>query len=101
MVPGHKGQIKFNKVSSRFIVTCNHHSFFQRSALHLHYFSFFHILGGCLFDEPYSTCGYSQAEDDDFNWEQVNTLTKPTSDPWMPSGLHVVLNFLSKIKASL
>ncbi|EPY79317.1 hypothetical protein CB1_000932026 [Camelus ferus] len=41
--------------------------------------------GGCLFDEPYSTCGYSQAEDDDFNWEQVNTLTKPTSDPWMPS----------------
>ncbi|XP_058294619.1 receptor-type tyrosine-protein phosphatase mu isoform X6 [Hylobates moloch] len=41
--------------------------------------------GGCLFDEPYSTCGYSQSEDDDFNWEQVNTLTKPTSDPWMPS----------------
>ncbi|KAL6090772.1 hypothetical protein STEG23_035902 [Scotinomys teguina] len=41
--------------------------------------------GGCLFDEPYSTCGYSQADDDDFNWEQVNTLAKPTSDPWMPS----------------
>ncbi|KFO27072.1 Receptor-type tyrosine-protein phosphatase mu [Fukomys damarensis] len=41
--------------------------------------------GGCLFDEPYSTCGYSQAEDDDFNWEQVNTLGKLTPDPWMPS----------------
>lgn len=36
-------------------------------------------------------CGYNQAEDDDFNWEQVNTLTKPTSDPWMPSGLLLVL----------
>ncbi|KAG3294188.1 protein tyrosine phosphatase, receptor type M, transcript variant X2 [Ictidomys tridecemlineatus] len=48
--------------------------------------------GGCLFDEPYSTCGYSQAEDDDFNWEQVNTLTKPTSDPWMPSGSFMLVN---------
>lgn len=43
-------------------------------------------------------CGYSQAEDDDFNWEQVNTLTKPTSDPWMPSGLLLVLSSLFKIK---
>uniref|UniRef100_A0A8C0LH05 protein-tyrosine-phosphatase n=1 Tax=Canis lupus dingo TaxID=286419 RepID=A0A8C0LH05_CANLU len=41
---------------------------------------------------PYSTCGYSQAEDDDFNWEQVNTLTKPTSDPWMPSGSFMLVN---------
>ncbi|XP_028618068.1 receptor-type tyrosine-protein phosphatase mu [Grammomys surdaster] len=53
--------------------------------------------GGCLFDEPYSTCGYSQAEDDDFNWEQVNTLTKPTSDPWMPSGLPSLFSVLSEI----
>ncbi|KAL0613763.1 hypothetical protein AAY473_017236 [Plecturocebus cupreus] len=30
---------------------------------------------GCLFDEPYSTCGYSQAEDDDFNWEQSLPLS--------------------------
>ncbi|XP_055415571.1 receptor-type tyrosine-protein phosphatase mu isoform X1 [Bubalus kerabau] len=48
--------------------------------------------GGCLFDEPYSTCGYSQAVDDEFNWEQVNTLTKPTSDPWMPSGSFMLVN---------
>uniref|UniRef100_A0A673VBQ6 protein-tyrosine-phosphatase n=1 Tax=Suricata suricatta TaxID=37032 RepID=A0A673VBQ6_SURSU len=48
--------------------------------------------GGCLFDEPYSACGYSQAEDDDFNWEQVNTLTKPASDPWMPSGSFMLVN---------
>ncbi|CAO2616720.1 Receptor-type tyrosine-protein phosphatase mu, partial [Lemmus lemmus] len=48
--------------------------------------------GGCLFDEPYSTCGYSQADDDDFNWEQVNTLAKPTSDPWMPSGSFMLVN---------
>uniref|UniRef100_G3QMB7 protein-tyrosine-phosphatase n=1 Tax=Gorilla gorilla gorilla TaxID=9595 RepID=G3QMB7_GORGO len=48
--------------------------------------------GGCLFDEPYSTCGYSQSEGDDFNWEQVNTLTKPTSDPWMPSGSFMLVN---------
>lgn len=56
--------------------------------------------GGCLFDEPYSTCGYSQADNDDFNWEQVNTLTKPTSDPWMPSGLLSLLSLLSEIGAS-
>uniref|UniRef100_A0A286ZMK5 protein-tyrosine-phosphatase n=1 Tax=Sus scrofa TaxID=9823 RepID=A0A286ZMK5_PIG len=52
--------------------------------------------GGCLFDEPYSVCGYSQAEDDDFNWEQVNTLTKPTSDPWMPSGSFMLVNTTSR-----
>ncbi|XP_033613344.1 receptor-type tyrosine-protein phosphatase mu isoform X7 [Fukomys damarensis] len=50
------------------------------------------MLGGCLFDEPYSTCGYSQAEDDDFNWEQVNTLGKLTPDPWMPSGSFMMVN---------
>lgn len=55
------------------------------------------LVGGCLFDEPYSTCGYSQADDDDFNWEQVNTLTKPTSDPWMPSGLPLLSSVLSEI----
>jgi hypothetical protein len=59
---------------------------------------FFYIIGGCLFDELYTSCGYSQAEDDDFNWEQVNTLTKPTSDPWMPSGLLLVFSFLFKIE---
>ncbi|XP_063088188.1 receptor-type tyrosine-protein phosphatase mu isoform X12 [Cavia porcellus] len=48
--------------------------------------------GGCLFDESYSTCGYSQAEDDDFNWEQVNTLGRPTPDPWMPSGSFMMVN---------
>ncbi|XP_040608831.1 receptor-type tyrosine-protein phosphatase mu isoform X4 [Mesocricetus auratus] len=52
--------------------------------------------GGCLFDEPYSTCGYSQADDDDFNWEQVNTLSKPTSDPWMPSGSFMLVNASGK-----
>ncbi|EMP33415.1 Receptor-type tyrosine-protein phosphatase mu, partial [Chelonia mydas] len=42
--------------------------------------------GGCSFDEPFSSCGYSQSDDDDLNWDQVNTLLKPSSDPWMPSG---------------
>ncbi|XP_023576170.1 receptor-type tyrosine-protein phosphatase mu [Octodon degus] len=50
------------------------------------------FLGGCLFDEPYSTCGYSQAEDNDFSWEQVNTLGRPTLDPWMPSGSFMMVN---------
>ncbi|RXM37046.1 Receptor-type tyrosine-protein phosphatase mu [Acipenser ruthenus] len=42
--------------------------------------------GDCSFDESYTTCGYSQAKDDDLDWEQVNTKVKPSSDPWMPSG---------------
>ncbi|XP_058871548.1 receptor-type tyrosine-protein phosphatase mu-like isoform X2 [Acipenser ruthenus] len=41
--------------------------------------------GDCSFDESYTTCGYSQAKDDDLDWEQVNTKVKPSSDPWMPS----------------
>ncbi|XP_038602132.1 receptor-type tyrosine-protein phosphatase mu isoform X10 [Tachyglossus aculeatus] len=48
--------------------------------------------GGCSFDEPFSTCGYSQADDDDFDWDQVNTLIKPSSDPWMPSGSFMLVN---------
>ncbi|XP_027702769.1 receptor-type tyrosine-protein phosphatase mu isoform X3 [Vombatus ursinus] len=47
--------------------------------------------GGCSFDEPFTTCGYSQGKDDDFDWEWVNTLTKP-SDPWMPSGSFMLVN---------
>ncbi|KAJ7338695.1 hypothetical protein JRQ81_012597, partial [Phrynocephalus forsythii] len=41
--------------------------------------------GGCSFDEPFTSCGYSQSDTDDLNWEQVNTLVKPSSDPWMPT----------------
>ncbi|XP_028921296.1 receptor-type tyrosine-protein phosphatase mu isoform X9 [Ornithorhynchus anatinus] len=48
--------------------------------------------GGCSFDEAFSTCGYSQADDDDFDWDQVNTLIKPSSDPWMPSGSFMLVN---------
>uniref|UniRef100_A0A8C5Q440 protein-tyrosine-phosphatase n=1 Tax=Leptobrachium leishanense TaxID=445787 RepID=A0A8C5Q440_9ANUR len=46
----------------------------------------------CSFDEPYQSCGYSQSEHNDFNWEQVNTLLKPPSDPWMPSGSFMMVN---------
>ncbi|XP_069047709.1 protein tyrosine phosphatase receptor type Ma isoform X1 [Lepisosteus oculatus] len=42
--------------------------------------------GDCSFENPYTTCGYTQAKDDDFDWEQVNTKEKPSSDPWMPTG---------------
>ncbi|XP_063307626.1 receptor-type tyrosine-protein phosphatase mu isoform X10 [Pelobates fuscus] len=48
--------------------------------------------GSCSFDEPYQSCGYSQSEHNDFNWEQVNTLLKPPSDPWMPSGSFMMVN---------
>ncbi|XP_074843533.1 receptor-type tyrosine-protein phosphatase mu isoform X9 [Carettochelys insculpta] len=48
--------------------------------------------GGCSFDEPFSSCGYSQSDDDDLNWDQVNTLLKPLSDPWMPSGSFMLVN---------
>uniref|UniRef100_A0A452HQT1 protein-tyrosine-phosphatase n=1 Tax=Gopherus agassizii TaxID=38772 RepID=A0A452HQT1_9SAUR len=41
--------------------------------------------------EGYS-CGYSQSDDDDLNWDQVNTLLKPSSDPWMPSGSFMLVN---------
>uniref|UniRef100_A0A6I8SRJ4 protein-tyrosine-phosphatase n=1 Tax=Xenopus tropicalis TaxID=8364 RepID=A0A6I8SRJ4_XENTR len=48
--------------------------------------------GSCSFDEPFQSCGYSQGEHNDLNWEQVNTLLKPTSDPWMPSGSFMMVN---------
>lgn len=55
--------------------------FIFKSFLFLLFFS-----GGCSFDEPFTSCGYSQSDNDDFNWDQVNTFTKPTTDPWMPTG---------------
>nr|XP_033789919.1 receptor-type tyrosine-protein phosphatase mu isoform X8 [Geotrypetes seraphini] len=39
------------------------------------------LSGTCFFDEPISKCGYTQSEEDDLNWEQVNTRVKPSSDP--------------------
>ncbi|XP_064363300.1 receptor-type tyrosine-protein phosphatase mu isoform X7 [Dromaius novaehollandiae] len=48
--------------------------------------------GCCTFDEPFSSCGYSQSDDDDLNWDQVNTLIKPSSDQWMPSGSFMLVN---------
>uniref|UniRef100_A0A8C2FKQ5 protein-tyrosine-phosphatase n=1 Tax=Cyprinus carpio TaxID=7962 RepID=A0A8C2FKQ5_CYPCA len=35
--------------------------------------------------KSYTDCGYSQGKDDDFDWEQINTQQKPSSDPWVPS----------------
>ncbi|XP_075777077.1 receptor-type tyrosine-protein phosphatase mu isoform X10 [Pelodiscus sinensis] len=48
--------------------------------------------GGCSFDEPFSSCGYSQSDDDDLNWDQVNRPLKTSSDPWMPSGSFMLVN---------
>ncbi|XP_068093298.1 receptor-type tyrosine-protein phosphatase mu isoform X2 [Hyperolius riggenbachi] len=49
--------------------------------------------GSCSFDEPYLSCGYSQWEHNDLNWEQVNTLLrKPHTDSWMPSGSFMMVN---------
>ncbi|KAF4087887.1 hypothetical protein AMELA_G00076400 [Ameiurus melas] len=42
--------------------------------------------GDCNFERPYSECGYSQGKDDDFDWEQVNTKQRPSTDPWTPAG---------------
>ncbi|XP_060631042.2 receptor-type tyrosine-protein phosphatase mu isoform X4 [Anolis sagrei] len=53
--------------------------------------------GGCSFDEPFTSCGYSQSEDDDLNWDQVNTLLKPSSDPWMPTGSFMLVNTSGRI----
>uniref|UniRef100_A0A9J8A8Q3 Receptor-type tyrosine-protein phosphatase kappa n=1 Tax=Cyprinus carpio carpio TaxID=630221 RepID=A0A9J8A8Q3_CYPCA len=39
----------------------------------------------CLLEKSYTDCGYSQGKDDDFDWEQINTQQKPSSDPWVPS----------------
>ncbi|KAF4090043.1 hypothetical protein AMELA_G00045160 [Ameiurus melas] len=41
--------------------------------------------GDCNFERPYSECGYSQGNDDDFDWEQVNTKLRPSADPWIPA----------------
>ncbi|KAJ7422059.1 hypothetical protein BTVI_15594 [Pitangus sulphuratus] len=43
----------------------------------------------CTFDEPLGSCGYSQSDDDDLNWDQVNTPIKPSSGQGMPSGFEV------------
>ncbi|XP_040209920.1 receptor-type tyrosine-protein phosphatase mu isoform X8 [Rana temporaria] len=48
--------------------------------------------GSCTFDEPYQSCGYSQWERNDLNWEQVNTLRKSHTDSWMPSGSFMMVN---------
>ncbi|XP_066538359.1 protein tyrosine phosphatase receptor type Ma isoform X5 [Hoplias malabaricus] len=42
--------------------------------------------GDCNFERPYTECGYSQSKDDDFDWEQVNTKQRPSTDPWIPAG---------------
>ncbi|XP_053476551.1 receptor-type tyrosine-protein phosphatase mu-like [Ictalurus furcatus] len=42
--------------------------------------------GDCNFERPYSECGYSQGKDDDFDWVQVNTKLRPSTDPWIPAG---------------
>ncbi|RXN21698.1 receptor-type tyrosine- phosphatase mu-like protein [Labeo rohita] len=43
------------------------------------------ITEDCLLEKSYTDCGYSQGKDDDFDWEQINTKQKPSSDPWVPS----------------
>ncbi|XP_039610726.1 protein tyrosine phosphatase receptor type Ma isoform X4 [Polypterus senegalus] len=43
--------------------------------------------GDCNFEEPYTTCGYTQGRDNSFNWEQVNTKTKPFTGVWVPQSL--------------
>ncbi|XP_029446886.1 receptor-type tyrosine-protein phosphatase mu isoform X9 [Rhinatrema bivittatum] len=48
--------------------------------------------GSCSFDTSFSTCGYSQSEEDDLNWEQVNTLAKPPPDPGMSPGSFMLVN---------
>ncbi|XP_039195114.1 receptor-type tyrosine-protein phosphatase mu isoform X6 [Crotalus tigris] len=55
------------------------------------------VTGGCSFDEPFTSCGYSQSDNDDFNWDQVNTFTKPTTDPWMPTGSFMLVNTTERI----
>ncbi|XP_026697235.1 receptor-type tyrosine-protein phosphatase mu [Athene cunicularia] len=48
--------------------------------------------GCCTFDEPLSSCGYSQSDDDDLNWDQVNAPIKPSSSQGMPSGSFMLVN---------
>uniref|UniRef100_A0A8C2KYH0 Receptor-type tyrosine-protein phosphatase kappa n=1 Tax=Cyprinus carpio TaxID=7962 RepID=A0A8C2KYH0_CYPCA len=45
----------------------------------------------CLLEKSYTDCGYSQGKDDDFDWEQINTKQKPSSEPWLPSGQSVMM----------
>ncbi|XP_051970984.1 receptor-type tyrosine-protein phosphatase mu-like isoform X11 [Xyrauchen texanus] len=40
----------------------------------------------CLLEKSYTECGYSQGKEDEFDWEQMNTKQKPSSDLWVPSG---------------
>ncbi|KAF4788877.1 hypothetical protein TURU_156949 [Turdus rufiventris] len=48
--------------------------------------------GCCTFDEPLSSCGYSQSDDDDLNWDQVTAPVKPASGQGMPSGSFMLVN---------
>ncbi|XP_069587174.1 receptor-type tyrosine-protein phosphatase mu isoform X7 [Ranitomeya imitator] len=48
--------------------------------------------GSCTFDEPFQSCGYSQLELNDLKWEQMNTLRRPHTDSWMPSGSFMMVN---------
>lgn len=54
--------------------------------LHASIFTFVSLTGSCTFDEPLGSCGYSQSDDDDLNWDQVNAPVKPASGQGMPSG---------------
>uniref|UniRef100_A0A8C5HA38 protein-tyrosine-phosphatase n=1 Tax=Gouania willdenowi TaxID=441366 RepID=A0A8C5HA38_GOUWI len=50
-------------------------------------------LGGCTFEESYSSCGYSVSlGTNGFTWEQVNSWEKPTMDPALPTGSFMVVN---------
>lgn len=40
----------------------------------------------CLLEKSYTDCGFSQGKDDDFDWEQINSRQKPSTDPWVPTG---------------
>ncbi|XP_035287447.1 receptor-type tyrosine-protein phosphatase mu-like isoform X5 [Anguilla anguilla] len=42
--------------------------------------------GDCDFENSYTACGYSQGKEDDLDWEQLNTVEKPSTDPWIPTG---------------
>lgn len=55
---------------------------------------FYFFVGGCTFEESYSSCGYSVSlGTNGFTWEQVNSWEKPTMDPALPTGkiLHMSL----------
>ncbi|KAG5842051.1 hypothetical protein ANANG_G00173550 [Anguilla anguilla] len=43
-------------------------------------------MGDCDFENSYTACGYSQGKEDDLDWEQLNTVEKPSTDPWIPTG---------------